>query len=126
MQNPLRFTLPLVFAAASCAHASSQSGDAPDPAVTDGDKYHVILENEFARVLRYHDDPGDKTHLHHHPHFVIYALGDFERKLTMAGGKSMVRSFKTGDVAFMPAQEHIGENIGSTPTEVLLVELKQP
>jgi beta-alanine degradation protein BauB len=124
MPNLTHYTLPLVLAATSCAHVSSQSNSEPDPALTDGDKYAVILENEFVRVLRYHDEPGAKTHLHHHPHFVIYALNAFKRKLTMGDGKSMEREFKAGDVAFMPDQEHVGENIGSTPTEVLLVELK--
>lgn len=117
-------TLVLVFAlaAGSCAHAASQ---VPDPAQTDGDKYKVILENEQVRVLRYTDRPGEKTHLHHHPHFVIYALDGFKRRLTLADGRVMEREFKAGDVAFMPEQAHIGENIGTTDTEVLLVELKQ-
>jgi hypothetical protein len=50
---------------------------APDPTVTDGDKYHVILENSRVRVLRYQDKPGDKTKPHHHAEFVLYALSPF-------------------------------------------------
>ena len=34
---------------------------AQDPAVTDGDKYKVILENDKVRVLEYTDKPGEKT-----------------------------------------------------------------
>lgn len=118
----------LAAAAAGCAHAASQmppDASKPDPAVTDGDKYQPILDNEFVRVLRYHDEPGQKTHLHHHPHFVMYALAPFRRQLTFADGRKMVREFAAGDIAWMPEQTHIGENVGDTPTEVLLIELKR-
>lgn len=100
------------------------AGSQPDPAVTDGDKYHVLLENEHVRVLRYHDEPGQKTHLHHHPNFVMYALAPFRRQLTMADGSKRVREFRAGEAAWMPAQSHIGENIGDVPTEGLLIEIK--
>ena len=106
-----------------CATAQALPSDL-DPTHTDGDKYHVILENERVRVLRYHDEPGQKTQLHHHPAFVMYALAPFRRRLTGPDGTQRVRDFAAGDIAWMPAQSHIGENIGSSPTEVLLIELK--
>ena len=95
-----------------------------DPTRTDGDKYHSLLENERVRVLRYHDEPGDKTQLHQHPEFVMYALSTFRRRLVAPDGSQRVRQFSAGDVAFMPAQSHAGENVGTTPTDVLLIELK--
>jgi quercetin dioxygenase-like cupin family protein len=95
-----------------------------DPAVTDGDKYQVLLENEHVRVLRYRDQPGARTHLHDHPCFVMYALGPFRRQLTLPDGGKRVRELKAGEVAWMPAQSHIGENVGTTATDALLVELK--
>jgi len=98
---------------------------AQDPVVTDSDKYSVRVENERVRVLEYHDQPGQKTILHHHPDFVLYALSPFKRRLTFADGKTVSREFKPGDVVFMKAQDHIGENIGSTETHVIIVELKQ-
>jgi hypothetical protein len=97
---------------------------AGDPAMTDGDKYHVLLDNPQLRVLRYTDQPGEKTHLHHHPCFVLYALGPFKRRLTFPDGSQKLRDFQAGDVAFMPEQAHVGENVGRTPTSALLVELK--
>jgi beta-alanine degradation protein BauB len=95
-----------------------------DPTATDGDKYHVILENDSIRVLRYHDEPGAETHLHHHPKFLLYALGAFRRKLIAADGSSRIREFKAGDVVFLESQSHRGVNIGTTPTDVLIVEFK--
>lgn len=99
---------------------------ANDPITTDGDKYRVILENDQVRVLRYQDKPGAKTHSHYHARFVLYALGPFQRRLTFGNGTTKTRGFRTGDVIFMPAQTHIGENIGTTDTDVLIVELKPP
>jgi len=98
----------------------------PDPTVTDPDNYKAILENDHVRVLRYHDAPGTKTHLHHHPASVLYALSTFRRRLTFGDGKTQERELHEGDVVWLPAQDHMGENIGTTATEVLLVEIKAP
>jgi hypothetical protein len=102
------------------------SSYAADPAKTDGDKYKVILENERVRVFAYDDKPGDKTHQHGHQDFVLYALAPFKRKLTFPDGHSISREFKTGEVIWMKKQTHVGENIGTTDTHVLIVELKEP
>lgn len=125
--QPLRTLIALAaLSGLGCAHHRSGPVQGPDPAVTDGDKYQVILENEHVRVLRYHDAPGDKTHLHHHPAFVIYALAPFERQLSFPDGRTVKTAFKAGDVAWMPAQSHVGENVGTNTTEGLLIELKYP
>src|SRR5688572_27314127 len=103
---------------------SVSSAYAADPAHTDGDKYKVRFENEKVRVLEYRDMPGERTHQHAHPNFVLYAAGPFKRKLIMPDGREMIREFKAGDIMWQPAQQHIGENIGDTPTHVIMVELK--
>ncbi len=97
-----------------------------DPVKTDSDKYKVVKENERVRVLRYHDHPGDKTTMHVHPDLVLYAIAPFRRRLTFPDGKTRELEFKAGDVVLLPGQKHVGENIGSTDTEVLIVELKEP
>ena len=71
---------------------------AQDAVQTDSEKYKAILENECVRVLEYNDRPGDKTHQHRHPAFVLYALSDFKRTLTLPDGKVLRREFKSGDV----------------------------
>lgn len=97
---------------------------APDPTATDGDKYKVILENDKVRVLEYRDRPGASTKQHHHRAFVLYVLAPFKRKLTFPDGTQKVRAFKTGEVFWMDEQIHIGQNVGTTDTHVLLVEIK--
>jgi quercetin dioxygenase-like cupin family protein len=114
-----------------CAPATHALSPAPapapapaDPIVTDPDHYKMILENDRVRVLRYPDVPGAKTHLHHHPASMLYALSTFKRRLTFGNGKTQEREVREGDVLWLPAQDHMGENIGTTRTEALLVEIK--
>jgi quercetin dioxygenase-like cupin family protein len=95
-----------------------------DPVVTDGDKYKVVLENERVRVLEYRDSPGQRTSPHRHPDYVLCALSAFKRRLVVTDGREAVREFRPGEVAFGKSQSHIGENVGSTDTHVLIVELK--
>ena len=102
----------------------SLNANAQDPITTDGDKYKVQLENEKVRVLEYRDLAGEKTHQHHHPAFVLYALAPFKRKITLPDGKAIMREFKVGDVLYSDEQTHIGENVGQTPTHVIMVEMK--
>lgn len=109
-------TLALLAASAPCL--------AQDAVNTDGDKYKVLLENPCVRVLEYRDQPGQETHQHYHPAFVIYALEPFERVIHFPDGKTINRIFKAGDVIWSPAQTHIGENTGRTPTHALIVESK--
>jgi quercetin dioxygenase-like cupin family protein len=104
----------------------SQVTPAKDPVATDGDKYRVLLENERVRVLSYTDRPGERTHQHQHPAFVLCALAPFKRKLLLPDGSERVREFKAGDVLYSPGETHVGLNVGDTPTQVVIVELKEP
>src|SRR5262245_37754299 len=106
------------------ASAVAADDRTPDPTVTDPDKYVAVMENAQVRVLRYYDVPGARTHQHHHPDSVLIALSAFHRQLTFPDGTTRERDFKPGDVVWLPAQTHVGENTGNTGTEVLLVEVK--
>ena len=98
-----------------------------DPVATDPDKYKVIFENEHVRVLEYRDKPGQKTTPHYHPDYVLYALTSFRRTLTLpAENKTATRDVRAGDVAWGKAQVHVGENVGTSDTHVIMVELKRP
>ncbi len=122
----LTFVAVLLFAGAACAWAAAAPPAEQDPLHTDGDKYHLVFENQLVRVLRYHDEPGALTHPHHHPCFVLYALAPFKRELTFPDGSTRQREFHAGEAAWMPAQTHAGHNTGDTATEALLFELKGP
>jgi len=96
-----------------------------DPTTTDPDKYKVIFENDRVRVLEYRDEPGQKTSPHEHPDSLMYTLSSFQRRLIGGSGESRDVALELGEVRWLDAQTHSGENIGSTPTHVLFVELKE-
>jgi quercetin dioxygenase-like cupin family protein len=95
----------------------------PDPAATNPGLYTVVFENDEVRVLEYRDKPGDRTTPHAHPDSVMYALSAFRRRLRSEGLERDVE-LAAGQVSWLPAQEHSGENIGVTDTHLLFVELK--
>jgi hypothetical protein len=95
-----------------------------DPTVTDPDKYKVVFENDRVRVLEYRDEPGQRTSPHEHPDSIMHTLSTFERRLIGAGGESRDVTLTQGQTRWLDAQTHSGENIGTTPTHVLFVELK--
>ena len=98
---------------------------AEDPVVSNPDHYRVVFENDRVRVLDYTDRPGDRTVPHRHPDSVMYTLTEFDRRLG-SGDRTQDVHLEAGLVRWLGAQEHWGENTGSTSTHVVLVELKEP
>jgi beta-alanine degradation protein BauB len=98
---------------------------ADDPTRTDPDKYKVVFENDRVRVLEYRDEPGQSTSPHRHPDSVMYTLSSFDRRLVAEDGGSRDVTLEAGEVRWLDAQVHSGENVGATPTHVLFVELKE-
>lgn len=96
-----------------------------DPTVTDPLLYTVIFENERVRVLQYHDEPGDHTHVHRHPDSVMVTLSAFQRRVT-AGDRSAEVELREGEARWVGAQEHTGENIGDSASNCVFIELKEP
>ncbi|MCB1964924.1 cytoplasmic protein [Accumulibacter sp.] len=77
--------------------ALAAPGSARDAVNRDPDKYQDLLENENVRVLAYHDPPGEKTHQHRRPAFVLYAITPFKRTITLPDGKMILREFEAGE-----------------------------
>jgi len=96
-----------------------------DPVITNPDFYRVLFENDRVRVLEYQDAPGDHTRPHRHPDSVMYTLTSFSRRLT-TNGRQVDVDLPAGQVRWLAAQEHSGENTGATVTHSLFIELKEP
>jgi beta-alanine degradation protein BauB len=96
----------------------------PDPVATNPEFYEVIYENGRVRVLEYRDAPGDRTQPHAHPDSVMFTLSSFRRRL-YADGEERDVDIAAETVAWLPAQQHAGHNIGDTATRVIFVELKE-
>jgi hypothetical protein len=96
-----------------------------DPVETNPGLYTVVFENERVRVLEYRDVPGTVSTPHTHPDSVMVTLSAFQRRLSM-GDRSFDTEQPAGAARWLPAQEHFGENTGTTETHAIFVELKEP
>ncbi|WP_214633154.1 cytoplasmic protein [Antrihabitans cavernicola] len=72
----------------------------------------------------YHDRPGDCTTAHRHPDSVMVTLSPIRRRLGTEG-KQVEVELAAGQVRWLDAQEHAGENIGDADSHVVFVELKE-
>jgi len=97
-----------------------------DPTITDPGLYRVVFENDRVRVLEYRDRPGDRTRPHGHPDSVMVTLSTFRRRLHGGDGRQADVDLPAGQVRWIGAQEHAGENIGTTESHSVFVELKEP
>jgi beta-alanine degradation protein BauB len=82
-----------------------------------------LFENDRVRVLRYKDSPGDRTKPHQHPDSVLITLSNFRRTLTV-GDRTVDVEKSPHEVIWNVVQTHVGENTGTTETDVIFVELK--
>ena len=105
--------------------APQQTRRMSDPVESNPSLYSVVFENERVRVLEYRDQPGDRTTPHTHPDSVMITMSAFDRRLSV-GDQVREVSLESGGAAWLPAQTHAGENIGTTETHVMFVELKEP
>jgi quercetin dioxygenase-like cupin family protein len=99
---------------------------AQDPAVVNSKTIRVKFENERVRVLEAELPPGTKEQVHSHPAYVIYVMAGGKFRNYAAHGKVTEGELKTGDVLYREPLTHASENIGTTTTHLILVELKTP
>lgn len=98
---------------------------AQDPTSVDAKHYKVLLENDQVRVLRIHYNPKEKSVMHEHPASVVVFLNTSKARFTLPDGTTMTDGGgRAGSVRFTDAGKHLPENIGTTPVEAILVELK--
>ena len=97
---------------------------AQDAVKVDPKHYKVEFENANVRVLRIHYGAHEKSVMHHHPDSVVTFLTDAHVKFTLPDGTSTEHTVKAGDVQWNAAGSHLPENLGDTPMEATLVELK--
>jgi quercetin dioxygenase-like cupin family protein len=95
-----------------------------DPVKVDGRHYTVEHEDDRVRVLRIKYGAGEKSVMHGHPALVGVMLTDGKIRFTYPDGKTEDVTATAGQVLTFPAIEHLPENIGDNPFEVIAVELK--
>lgn len=108
------------------AVASLVSGPAlaQDAVAVDSKHYKVELENESVRVLKVSIGPGEKSPMHQHPAYVAVFLTGGKVRFSLPGGKTAEHEVKKGTAGFAAAESHAPENMGDTPFELFVIELK--
>lgn len=106
---------------------TTASANAQDAIKADPKHYKVELENSDVRVLRYTLGPHETTAVHEHllPHVEIQ-LTNSKEKETLVGGKEEISDNVAGHVDWEGViGKHTNENVGDTPIETIIVELKR-
>jgi len=106
------------------ATPSTQKPKGQDPVKVDSKHYTVELENDKVRVLRIKYGPGEKSVMHAHPKTVAVFLGNAKFRFGYPDGKTEEGTAKAGQVMYFEPLEHLPENIGKKPFEVIAIELK--
>jgi len=97
---------------------------ADDAVKLDPKHNEVLLENNRVRVVRIHFSPGESGPMVDKRPRVIVVLTDSHATVTLPDGHSEVRDAKAGTVYFGNAGRQATNNIGTTPLENVVVELK--
>jgi quercetin dioxygenase-like cupin family protein len=97
---------------------------AQDPVKVDPKHYKVEFENDEVRVLRITYGAHEKSVMHEHPGAIAVFLTDGQVKFTFPDGKTQDAPIKAGTTMWTPAGQHLPENMGDKPFELILVEMK--
>ena len=97
-----------------------------DPVKVDPAHYKVEFENAHVRVLRIRYGPRERSVMHGHPTSVGVHLTDAHARFTFPDGKTEELRATAGEVRSYPGGEHLPENLGDQPLELVFVELKVP
>src|SRR3989304_10008782 len=102
----------------------SEISFAQDAVKVDPKHYKVEFENDQVRVLRITYGPGEKSIMHEHPDAYAVFLTDIKGKFTFPDGKTQKNTQNAGSTMWTPAGNHLPENTGDKPFELVLVEMK--
>lgn len=116
-----KIILHAFWAAAVFSIAAMASEDA---VVADPAHYTVEFENDRVRIIRIKYAPGEKSVMHTHGPNASIMLTDASIRMHLPDGSSEDISGNHGQVMWTDADEHLPENTGDAPFEVVLVELK--
>lgn len=99
--------------------------DIADSVAADPDHYSVEFENEAVRVVRVAYGPGETSVMHGHPALCSVTLAPTSWRMTEADGSVAESSGAAGEFSCSDASVHLPENTGSSPNEVILIELNE-
>jgi quercetin dioxygenase-like cupin family protein len=86
----------------------------------------VVLENEWARVMRFTLEPGSELPLHDASDRVIYALSDYTIEWTEGDEAPTEKSWTAGQAHWHAGGSHAVRNTGSSVAQFLVFERRGP
>ena len=101
------------------------AGDLQDAAAMDPDHGELLLDNEYARVVRVTLAPGEAQPLHQGLPRLVYSLTPYTIRYTEAGQDPIERSFQAGDAHWHEAGEHAVENTGATEARYVVIQFRR-
>jgi quercetin dioxygenase-like cupin family protein len=88
-------------------------------------KYHLVaLENARVRALRTILEPGVKSPLHEHPHYVVVYLTELHTTMELGDGRVVDNPRRPGEVAWREFMKHSTLNVGKQTAVEIQIELK--
>ena len=88
-------------------------------------KYHIVaLENSRVRALRTILEPGIKSPLHEHPHYVVVYLTELHTTMELGDGRVVDNPRRPGEVAWREFMKHSTLNVGKQTAVEIQIELK--
>ncbi|GAA4260410.1 hypothetical protein GCM10022255_088960 [Dactylosporangium darangshiense] len=82
---------------------------------------HTLVNAPSDRQMQQHQ----RTHPHRHPDSVMVTLNSFQRRVCSGGWHADIE-LPAARARWVGAQEHAGENIGTSETRAVFIELKEP
>jgi hypothetical protein len=120
-----RIAIAVMFCLAVAVVAWPQAADDPlDSLKVCKDTQHLILENQFVRVIDDQIPVGVTEPLHRHRHGVVVYVNTYTNEQISQDGKRTVGERKAATASWSDETVHTVKNIGTTPSHAIRIELK--
>ena len=116
----------LVFVLLATAFSRGDASVMPNQDAAKVNAKYITVKIDNPRVCVFESilKPGEKEVLHSHPASIVYVIEGGKFRNHTADGTVTEGELKTGDVQYREPLTHWAENIGTTTSRLVIVELK--
>src|ERR1700686_3307876 len=121
----IKTSIPIIVCLAAAVVPCPKAADDPlDSLKVCKDTQHLILENQFVRVIDDQIPVGVTEPLHRHRHGVVVYINTYTNEQISQDGKRTVGERKAGTASWSDETVHTVKNTGTTPSHAIRIELK--
>ena len=125
MNNAVKIITVILVCLVAALIARPQAADDPlDSLKVCKDTQHLILENQFVRVIDDQIPVGVTEPLHRHRHGVVVYVNTYTNEQVTQDGKKTIGERKAATASWSDETVHTVKNIGTTPSHAIRIELK--